>query len=126
MNIHEYQGKELFRKYGIPVPKGVPAFDVASAHKAAEQLIQTVAAEVNRLSGTLPVLYLREGERRDQLLKLIDEEPGISILVLAAAAGQKGPGPLISALTGKFLSRLRVPITIVPGGLSDEDIESIS
>ena len=37
MNIHEYQGKELFRKYGIPVPKGVPAFDVASAVKAAEQ-----------------------------------------------------------------------------------------
>ncbi|MET0342438.1 MAG: ADP-forming succinate--CoA ligase subunit beta [Polyangiales bacterium] len=46
MNIHEYQGKELFRKYGIPVPKGVPAFDVASAHKAAEQLIKETGNEV--------------------------------------------------------------------------------
>jgi nucleotide-binding universal stress UspA family protein len=96
------------------------------SRQAAEQLLQNVAAEVNRLSGTLPVLYLREGDRRDQLLKLIDEEPDISILVLGAATSQKGPGPLISALTGKFIGRLRVPITIVPGGLSEEDIESIS
>ena len=96
------------------------------SRQAAEQLLQNVAAEVNRLSGTLPVLYLREGDRRDQLLKLIEEEPDISILVLGAATGPKGPGPLISALTGKFLGRLRLPITIVPGGLSEEDIESIS
>jgi succinyl-CoA synthetase beta subunit len=46
MNIHEYQGKELFRKYGIPVPKGIPAMDVASAVKAAEQLIQETGNEV--------------------------------------------------------------------------------
>jgi succinyl-CoA synthetase beta subunit len=46
MNIHEYQGKELFRKYGIPVPKGIPAMDVAAAAKAAEQLIQETGNEV--------------------------------------------------------------------------------
>jgi succinyl-CoA synthetase beta subunit len=46
MNIHEYQGKELFRKYGIPVPKGIPAMDVASAVKAAEQLIKETGNEV--------------------------------------------------------------------------------
>src|SRR5690606_11243969 len=46
MNIHEYQGKELFRKYGIPVPKGIPAFSVAEATKAAEQLIAETGNEV--------------------------------------------------------------------------------
>ena len=46
MNIHEYQGKELFRKYGIPVPKGIPAFDVAAAQKAADQLIKETGNEV--------------------------------------------------------------------------------
>jgi succinyl-CoA synthetase beta subunit len=46
MNIHEYQGKELFRKYGIPVPKGIPAMDVAAAAKAAEELIQDTGNEV--------------------------------------------------------------------------------
>jgi succinyl-CoA synthetase beta subunit len=38
MKIHEYQGKEIFRRYGMPVPRGIPAFSVDEAVKAAEQL----------------------------------------------------------------------------------------
>jgi hypothetical protein len=57
---------------------------------------------------------------------LIEEEPAISILVLGAATGAKGPGPLVSALTGKFVGKLRVPITIVPGNLNDEQIKAIT
>ena len=38
MNIHEYQGKELFRQYGVPVPKGTPAFSVEEAVQAAQEL----------------------------------------------------------------------------------------
>jgi succinyl-CoA synthetase beta subunit len=38
MNIHEYQGKELFRKYGVATPRGVPAFSVDEAVAAAKQL----------------------------------------------------------------------------------------
>ena len=46
MNIHEYQGKELFRKYGIPVPRGIAAMSVAEAVTAAEQLIKETGSEV--------------------------------------------------------------------------------
>ena len=46
MNIHEYQGKELFRKYGIPVPKGMPAFTVPEAVQVAKQLISETGSEV--------------------------------------------------------------------------------
>ena len=38
MKIHEYQGKELFRKFGVPVPRGIPAFSADEAVKAAQQL----------------------------------------------------------------------------------------
>jgi succinyl-CoA synthetase beta subunit len=38
MKIHEYQGKELFRKYGMPTPRGIPAFSVEEAVDAAKQL----------------------------------------------------------------------------------------
>lgn len=96
------------------------------ARSEGEQLLQRLAAQVNELTGTLPVLYVREGERRDQLFQLIDEEPSISILVLGANTGQRGPGPLVSALTGKFVGKLRIPVTIVPGNLSQDDIDSIS
>ena len=96
------------------------------ARSEGEQLLQKLAAQVNELTGTMPILHVREGDRRDELLKLIDEEPRISILVLAASMEQRGPGPLVSALTGKLLGRLRIPITIVPGSLAEADIDSIS
>jgi succinyl-CoA synthetase beta subunit len=38
MKIHEYQGKEILRKFGVKVPRGIPAFTVEEAVKAAEQL----------------------------------------------------------------------------------------
>src|SRR5512145_321835 len=38
MKIHEYQGKEIFRKYGVPTPRGIPAFSVDEAVAAANKL----------------------------------------------------------------------------------------
>ncbi len=38
MNIHEYQAKEIFRKYGVPTPRGKVAFTPEEARKAAEEL----------------------------------------------------------------------------------------
>ncbi len=46
MNIHEYQAKELYKKYGIPVPKGIPAFTVDEATAAAKKLIEETGNEV--------------------------------------------------------------------------------
>ena len=38
MKIHEYQGKEILKRYGVPVPRGIPCFTVDEAVKAAETL----------------------------------------------------------------------------------------
>jgi succinyl-CoA synthetase beta subunit len=38
MKIHEYQGKDILRRYGVPVPRGIPVFSVDEAVKAAEDL----------------------------------------------------------------------------------------
>lgn len=96
------------------------------ARRDAETLLQRMATEVNETSGEVPVLYVREGLPRDELLKLIDEEPSISILVLAAGRGPEGPGPLVSALSSRYINRLRIPLTIVPGTLTDHDIDELS
>ena len=95
------------------------------ARSEGEQLLQKLAAEVNKLAGNIPALHVREGKVRDELMKLLEEEPSISILVLGANTGSRGPGPLVSALTGKLVGKLRVPLTIVPGNLSDEAVDAI-
>ncbi len=96
------------------------------ARSEGEQLLQKLAAQVNELVGSIPILYVREGKVRDELFKLLDEEPRVSILVLGANPGSRGPGPLVSALTGKMIGKLRVPVTVVPGNLADEEIDMIS
>jgi len=92
----------------------------------AEELVGRHADTVAALTGTTPVVHIREGLAHDELLALIDEDPTISILVLAAAVSDAGPGPLISALSSKLIGRLRVPLTIVPGGLTDLQIDILT
>jgi nucleotide-binding universal stress UspA family protein len=98
----------------------------AERREEAELLLHKLSAEVSEISGAMPVVYIREGRRRDELLALLDEEPSISILVLAAGTGQEGPGPLITALVGKMSGRMRVPITVVPGSLDDDQIAALA
>lgn len=98
----------------------------AERRAAAETLLQDLSAEVNKWAGSMPVLHIREGSRRDELLALIEEDPSISVLVLAASTKPSGPGPLIAALTGKFINKVRVPVTIVPGNLTDAQIAALT
>lgn len=91
-----------------------------------EKIIWNAAKKVNDLNSTRPVLYMREGSRIDSIIDLINEDEHIRMLVLAASAGGKGPGPLVSHFTGKGLSRLRVPITIVPGDLEPQKIDALA
>ncbi|WP_455372355.1 universal stress protein [Limibacillus halophilus] len=96
------------------------------ARQEAEMRLQKLAGQVNEILGAYPILYLREGNRRDELLALIEEDPSISILVLGANTSGGGPGPLVSALTGKFLSNMRIPMTLVPDNLTEEQLAEIA
>ncbi|MGH6980909.1 MAG: universal stress protein [Stellaceae bacterium] len=112
---------------GDPQPfRQVAELMLAEQRAKAEELVQKMSAVVVELSGEVPVVHLRHGHRAEQLLKLIDEEPAISILVLAAGTGTEGPGPLITQLVGRLSGRLRVPITVVPGALNDEQIDLLA
>jgi nucleotide-binding universal stress UspA family protein len=72
-----------------------------------------------------PTLVIREGEPVDEILAHVRATPEIGVLVLGAGSGKSGPGPLVTALT-KQAGSLPVPITIVPGELSKEQLEQIT
>jgi nucleotide-binding universal stress UspA family protein len=92
----------------------------------AEQVLQSLASEVQLISGNVPVLYVREGEPRDAIMQVIKEEPRIAILVLGAGTQKKGPGPLVTSLAGKMSGKFPIPITVVPGSLTDEEIDALT
>ncbi len=72
-----------------------------------------------------PELAIREGEAVSEILAEIREDPTIGVLVLGAGTDRKGPGPLVSQLSRNSGS-LPVPITIVPGDLSKEQLEAVT
>jgi nucleotide-binding universal stress UspA family protein len=70
---------------------------------------------------------IREGKKADEILKLIDEDEDIAVLVLGAAADSKGPGPLVSSFaSGKAAGTYPIPITIVPGNLSLDELRALA
>ena len=105
---------------------GVGVMMQEERREEAEKMLSALAAEVNEITGGFPILLIREGEPREELLALMEEDPRISILVLAMAPGSGGPGPLITALTGRHAHRLTVPMTLVPGNLSEEELERVT
>lgn len=96
------------------------------AREEAEVLLQSLAAEVNAWAELMPELVVREGSKREEVLGQIDDDPAIRILVLGAAVGADGPGPLVSSLAGQMSGSLRVPVTIVPGTLDDQQIDELT
>ena len=96
------------------------------ARQQAEEVIAKHADVAVSLTGQPPAIHIREGKSRDELVKLISEDRSISVLVLGSSSSSEGPGPLVTAFAGKLGSQLRVPLTIVPGALSEAEIDAIS
>ena len=105
---------------------GVERMMQDEAREHAEQLLQTLAGRVQTITGRMPILYIREGRRRDELMALLDEEPDISIVVLGTASGRQDPGPLVNYLVSRMGDQMRVPLTLVPGRLNEGDIDELT
>jgi len=104
---------------------GVGALMQEERRQEAEQLLSALATQVQEITGGLPLLLIREGDAVEEVLAVLAEDPRISILVLATAT-EGGPGPLVTALTGRAAGALRCPMTIVPGGMGDEELERVT
>ena len=96
------------------------------ARQQAEQVVGVHAETAATLTSQPPAIHIREGKSREELLKLLAEDRSISVLVLGSSSTNEGPGPLVTAFIGKGGGQLRIPLTIVPGGLTDAEVDAIA
>ncbi|MDH7797968.1 MULTISPECIES: universal stress protein [unclassified Beijerinckia] len=92
----------------------------------ANDQLELAATRARELVDVEAERVVRFGPKLEQILGLIEEDPDISLLVLAAASGPDGPGPLVTMMAGKAAGTFPIPVVIVPGALSDEDIEALA
>ncbi len=105
---------------------GVADIMQAEAMDAAKAALKKYCEHAQKIDGKLKVeQVIREGITAEEIVKLIDEDTDIGILVLAAGTGKEGPGPLVTNI-GKTAGAFPIPVAIVPGHLSDEEIDASS
>jgi hypothetical protein len=95
----------------------------------AESVLQKLAEFVIAETGQPPEFIIKHAENTRAALKaVISEDPAIKILVLAASVGGRGPGPLVSSIAreGVKWGARKVPVTVVPGDLTDEEIADLA
>ena len=105
---------------------GVGEAMIEEASEEAAKLLEAAAREARSAAGVEPEQVIRVGNRSDEIIKLIREDEDVSFLVLAAGSSKEGPGPLVTALAGRAASTFPVPIVVVPGGLTDEEIDALA
>ena len=92
----------------------------------AETTLNGWAAEAAERSGSTPILLIERGEPQACIRKVVGDDPDIKIMVLAA--GSSSPGPLVAAVVkqGAGFTGRKLPVTIVPGELTEKEIEDLA
>lgn len=92
----------------------------------AEATLNAWAGEAAEKSGSTPMLLIERGDPQGCIRKVVGEDPDIKILVLAA--GSNAPGPLVAAVVkqGAAFTGRKLPVTIVPGELTEKEIEDLA
>ncbi len=84
----------------------------------AEKYLWAVAKTANDFNGSIPSLYVAEGETSEAVLETINHDPHIVKLILGGGKDHV-PGPLVAFFTGKGMLKLQVPVVVVPGHLKE-------
>jgi nucleotide-binding universal stress UspA family protein len=104
---------------------GVADIMKAEAHEEANAALERFAARANGVTGITPERVVREGDTASQILSLIEDDEDIAILVLAAGLGKDGPGPLVTSVSSSA-GDYPIPVAIVPGHLTDEELDAMT
>ncbi len=104
---------------------GVQATIEEEARQQADAIAQAAASAINEETGLQPSVTVRQGVATDIVRELLFEDHAIAALVLGAAASG-APGPLVSYFAGTDAGALPVPVMIVPGSLTIEELDRLS
>jgi nucleotide-binding universal stress UspA family protein len=97
----------------------------AEQREEGERFLKNIAARVYEIDGLEAILFLEEGDRVEAILRVIERNPQITRMILGGDTSARNPGPLVSYFSGKGMSHLPVPLTIIPDHITPEKIDRL-
>ena len=104
---------------------GVADIMRAEALEEANSALDRATDRANGITAITPERVIREGDPTEQMIDVIEKDVDITMLVLAANPGPEGPGPIITTMANA-VGTFPVPVIIVPGDLTDAQIDALS
>jgi nucleotide-binding universal stress UspA family protein len=104
---------------------GVQATIEEEARERAQTTAAAAAGSILSEGGAMPVISVQQGEGVKVVRDYLAEHPEIAALVLSAAK-EGGPGPLVSHFAGALAGQLPCPVFVIPGSMSEADIDRLS
>ena len=93
----------------------------------AKKLLKQKANAVHKSEGIEPIGLVREGKITDEIISVLEDDPDISLLILGVASdGSSSKGGLLQQLTSAIGDRFHIPLMLVPGNLTDQQIEALA
>lgn len=116
MNASEYNSNTLF---------GVGDKMRDEKRTEVEKIMNTFAEEAQKYAGITPSCIIREGALGEEIVKAIEEDGNFNMLIIGKASQEASKKDIITQLTAELAGKLMIPLIIVPGNLTDQQIEEL-
>lgn len=90
-----------------------------------EKVLLQHANIAQQLYDITPGLILRDGSAGEEIIKAVEEMGDVSVIVIGTAHHTKGRGKLAAWLAQQLGQKLFIPLLMVPGNLTDEQLQSL-
>lgn len=92
----------------------------------AEAFLEKMADEVKEMSGVTPTLVLKEGNVEGAILSAVQDDIELNMLIVGASPTRGGRHMHITTLVKELGDKLMIPLVLVPGNLTDQQIEELA
>ena len=105
---------------------GVENIMETEAYAKANEVLNDLKQQAQAKFGLNVDCRIEKGKKYDKIVDLVKEDETISILVLGAAPEGKGSNELVRRFSVELTSSILIPLTVVPGNLSEEELLKIT
>ena len=95
-------------------------------HTESQKLLNELAGKAKDWSGIMPIVMVREGFIEDEIMAVIKEDRTIKMLITGVSSENSKKSKIVPPLVSALGSKLMIPMLIVPGTLTEQQMEDIT